>query len=85
MNKPDEVQEPDHELESYLSALAPEQDPEGTLTRFGNAEVYQVRLPLLAGDQLRQIAEDRGSAPVALIQEWIMQRLDWENRQGRRY
>ena len=75
---------PDHELESYLAALAPEADVETTATgrRFGNAEVHQVRLPLMANEQLRELAAMRRTSPVALAQEWIMQRLQWEAQQA---
>ena len=43
---------PDHELENYLAALAPEGDVEttGSGRRFGNAQVYQLRLTLTTSD-----------------------------------
>lgn len=74
---------PDHELESYLAALSPSSDPEttGSGRRFGNAEVYQLRLPLMANEQLREIAAHRHTSPQALAQEWVMQRLQWEAQQ----
>jgi hypothetical protein len=74
---------PDEELESYLAALAPESDPEttGSGRRFGNAEVYQLRLPLMANEQLRELAAMRRTSPHALAQEWVMQRLQWEAQQ----
>lgn len=73
--------EPDHELESYLAALAPETDAETTDTgrRFGDAQVYQLRLNLVAADQLKQLARDRGTAPLSLIQEWVLERLRHES------
>lgn len=78
----DELQ-PDDELESYLAALAPDSDTETTATgrRFGTAEVHQLRLPLAANEKLRELAAYRHTSPMALAQEWIMQRLDWEARQ----
>lgn len=71
---------PDVELESYLAALAPETAPETTDTgrRFGDAQVLQLRLNLIATDELKQIALGRDSSPQALAQEWILERLSWE-------
>ncbi|MBV9846498.1 MAG: hypothetical protein JOZ47_15715 [Kutzneria sp.] len=71
---------PDHELENYLAALAPEGDVEntGTSQPFGNAQVYQVRLSLATDEQLRELAARHNTSPLALIQEWIAQRLAWE-------
>lgn len=78
-----EEQLPDHELESYLAALSPDGDPEttGSGRRFGGAEVYQLRLSLMANEQLRRLASHRGTSPMALAQEWVMQRLEWECQQ----
>ncbi|MGX7824049.1 hypothetical protein ACTG9Q_03045 [Actinokineospora sp. 24-640] len=78
---------PDDELESYLAALAPDSDTETTATgrRFGTAEVHQLRLPLAANEKLRELAAYRQTSPMALAQEWIMQRLDWEARQLEHY
>lgn len=75
-----EDQLPDHELESYLAALSPEGDPEttGSGRRFGGGQVYQLRLPLMANEQLREIAAYHQTSPQALAQEWVMQRLEWE-------
>jgi hypothetical protein len=74
---------PDEELESYLAALSPDGDPEttGSGRRFGGAEVYQLRLSLMANEQLRRIAAHRQTSPMALAQEWVMQRLEWECQQ----
>ena len=76
---------PDHELESYLSALSPENDldPESTGSgrRFGGAEVYQLRVSLMANEHLRELAVRQNTTPNALAQEWVMQRLEWEARQ----
>jgi len=79
---PEKVEEPveDHELTSYLKALAPETGPESTGTgkRFGEAQVYQLRMNLVASSQLRDLAEARGTSPQALAREWILERLSWE-------
>jgi hypothetical protein len=74
---------PDHELESYLAALSPEGDTEttGTGSRFGGSQVYQLRLSLMANEQLREIAAHNQTSPLALAQEWVMQRLEWEAQQ----
>lgn len=74
---------PDEELESYLAALAPEtSDAETTAgTSFGNAQVYQLRLQLMANEQLKELAAERQTSPQALATEWVMQRLEWEARQ----
>ncbi|CAM3449701.1 hypothetical protein KIPE111705_09275 [Kibdelosporangium persicum] len=76
---------PDTELESYLAAIAPEADVETTASgrRFGNAEVYQLRLSLIANEQLRELAAHRQTSPHALAQEWVMERLSWEAQQLR--
>ncbi|HEX3792628.1 MAG TPA: hypothetical protein VHW44_32520 [Pseudonocardiaceae bacterium] len=73
-------QAPGRELESYLAALSPESELESTGAgrRFGNAQVYQLRLQLVADAQLRELAEQYGTSPQALAQEWVMQRLTWE-------
>jgi hypothetical protein len=74
---------PDRELESYLAALSPEGDPESTGSgrRFGGSQVYQLRLSLMANEQLREIAAHNQTSPLALAQEWVMQRLEWEAQQ----
>ncbi|WP_132111326.1 hypothetical protein [Actinocrispum wychmicini] len=76
---------PDVEMENYLAALAPEADVETTASgrRFGNAEVYQLRLSLIANEQLRELAAHRQTSPHALAQEWVMERLSWEAQQLR--
>ena len=87
-----EVQEqeenlPDHELESYLAALSPEGDPESTGSgrRFGASQVYQLRLPLAANERLRELAAYHRTSPMALAQEWVLQRLEWESQQLHRH
>ncbi|PXY31345.1 hypothetical protein [Prauserella muralis] len=72
----------DHELTSYLAALAPDSDPESTGSgrRFGDAQVYQLRMNLIASQQLKDIAAERGTSPQALAQEWVMERLAWEGQ-----
>jgi len=83
----------DDELESYLAALAPETGPETTQSgrRFGEAQVLQLRFNLVALNELKQIAAERGTSPQALAQEWVLQRLSWEShaasqrRQQNRY
>lgn len=78
---------PDHELDSFLAAIAPEaddaqsaQNAQSALTeRFGSAQVFQLRLPSLRLEQLRRLAEARGLAPTALVLDWIVERLDQED------
>lgn len=74
---------PGHELESFIAALAPESECETTASgrRFGDAEVHQLRMPLGADEQIRRYAEERNTSPLALIQEWVMQRLQFEAEQ----
>jgi aryl-alcohol dehydrogenase-like predicted oxidoreductase len=76
-------QAPGRELENYLAALAPETEMEttGSGRRFGNSQVYQLRLQLIADQQLRELAEQNGTSPAALAQEWVVQRLKWEANQ----
>jgi hypothetical protein len=72
----------DQELTSYLAALAPESAPESTGTgkRFGEAQVIQLRVNVIASEQLKDIAAERGTSPQALAQEWILERLSWEGQ-----
>ncbi|WP_298181409.1 hypothetical protein [Saccharomonospora sp.] len=67
----------DPELSSYLAALAPENDVEstGSERRFGEAQVYQLRLSHVAGQQLKDLATELGTSPQALAQEWVLERL----------
>ena len=78
-----EEQLPDEELESYLAALSPEGDLEttGSGRRFEGAQVYQLRLSLMANEQLKELAAHRQTSPLALAQEWVTQRLEWECQQ----
>ncbi len=71
----------DPELDSYLAALsvdAGEHAAELT-SRFGSAQVFQLRLPALRIEQLRRIAEERGVSPGALAVDWVIERLDRED------
>ena len=72
----------DPELDSYLAALARESAPGATeLTgRFGSAQVFTLRLPALRIEQLRRLAEARGVSPGALAVDWVLERLDREDR-----
>ncbi|SFS46657.1 hypothetical protein [Saccharopolyspora flava] len=76
--KPAEEAEPDPEFESYLAALDPADNPEttGSGRRFGAAQVYQLRLPLLANERLRELAVKQGTSPAALARDWVMQHLE---------
>lgn len=65
-------------MDSYLAALAPEEESNettGTGQRFGGSQVYQLRLPLMANEQLKEIAARRGTSPAALARDWVMQHL----------
>lgn len=75
-----EPAEPDHELESYLAALAPEESVEttGSGRRFGNSDVYQLRLPLIANERLKELAAKQGTSPAALARDWVLQHLSEE-------
>jgi hypothetical protein len=70
--------QPDAELDSYLAALNPEEGTEttGSGRRFGHAEVYQLRLPLMANERLKEIAARNGTSPAALVSEWVLQHLE---------
>lgn len=77
-------QAPGRELEDYLAALVPDTadvETTGSGRRFGNAQVYQLRLQLIANEQLRELAIAHGTSPQALAQEWVIQRLTWEAEQ----
>lgn len=73
-----EEAEPDPEFESYLAALEPEDNLESTGSgrRFGAAEVYQLRLPLMANERLKELAFKQGTSPAALARDWVMQHLE---------
>jgi len=79
--EPQEPDEPDRELDSYLAALsgAGEEHTTELTGRFGSAQVFQLRLPALRIEQLRRIAADRGVSPGALAVEWVVDRLDRED------
>jgi len=79
-----EIHAEDHELTSYLAALAPETPNESTGTgkRFGDAQVYQLRVSLAASEQLKDIALERNTSAQRLAQEWILERLSWESSQA---
>ncbi|WP_372493258.1 hypothetical protein [Prauserella halophila] len=70
----------DQELSSYLKALAPDNDVESTGSgrKFGEAQVYQLRMTHAAGEELSELAEARGTSPQALALEWVLERLAWE-------
>ena len=70
----------DHEIEAYLDALSPARDPESTDPgrRFGDAKVYQLRLPSGAEEQVHWLAEQHGTSPLSLLQGWVLQRLHYE-------
>ncbi|KID29122.1 hypothetical protein HQ32_03412 [Prauserella sp. Am3] len=70
----------DQELSSYLKALSPDNDIESTGSgrRFGDAQVYQLRMTHAAGEQLSEVAAARGTSPQALALEWVLERLAWE-------
>lgn len=73
----DSQAQPDQELESYLSALSPADQAETTNggRSFGSSEVFQVRLPLMANERLKELAARQGTSPAALAKDWIMQHL----------
>ncbi|KAA5829237.1 hypothetical protein ABT337_25840 [Saccharopolyspora hirsuta] len=79
-----EPAEPDHEFESYLAALAPEEDVESTGSgrRFGAAQVHQLRLPLMANERLKELAAKQGTSPASLARDWVMQHLAMEDEQA---
>lgn len=78
---PAELEPHDPELDSYLAALAPSAEPGASeLTgRFGTAQVFQIRLPALRIEQLRHVAEERGTSPAALVVDWVTERLEQED------
>ncbi|GAA4695341.1 hypothetical protein GCM10023215_36390 [Pseudonocardia yuanmonensis] len=76
-----ELGQHDPELDSYLAALSRDATPGATETtgRFGSAQVFQLRLPALRIEQLRRVAEERGTSPGALATEWVLERLEQED------
>ncbi|MGD9986942.1 hypothetical protein [Pseudonocardia sp.] len=71
----------DHEIDSYLAALAPEVTEGLTEStgKFGGAQVFQLRLTPLQVEQLRRLAAERGVSPGALALDWVVERLDRED------
>jgi hypothetical protein len=41
-------------------------------------------MPEEADERLRNLAIERGTSPLALLQDWVLQRLEWELRGRRR-
>ncbi|MFC5995695.1 hypothetical protein ACFQE5_15900 [Pseudonocardia hispaniensis] len=76
-----ELEPHDPELDSYLAALSPESDAGATepTSKFGSAQVFQLRLPALRIEQLRRLAAERGVSPGAMAVEWVIERLDRED------
>jgi hypothetical protein len=68
------------DLDSYLAALstADAEHPTELTSRFGSAQVFQLRLPALRIEQLRRVAAERGVSPGALAVDWVIDRLDRE-------
>jgi hypothetical protein len=81
LRRPDDEVVPDQELDSYLAAIsgAADEHPTELTGRFGQAQVFQLRLPALRIEQLRRIAADRGVSPGALAVEWVIERLNRED------
>jgi hypothetical protein len=75
---PQNAEEPDSELDSYLAAITPagEVETTGTGRGFGNAQVYQLRLPLMANERLKELAAKNGTSPASLVRDWVLQRLE---------
>jgi aryl-alcohol dehydrogenase-like predicted oxidoreductase len=69
----------DPDLDSYLAALAADDQPTELAGRFGSAQVFQLRLPAVRIEQLRRIAAERGVSPGALAVDWVVDRLDRED------
>lgn len=42
------------------------------------SQIYSIRLPVSAIEQLRSLAITEGKAPTALLREWVLERLDME-------
>lgn len=42
------------------------------------SQVYSVRIPVARLAQLRQLADERGVAPTALLRQFVLERLDRE-------
>jgi hypothetical protein len=42
------------------------------------AQVYSLRIPVEHLEDLRQLAQARGTAPTALMRRWVIERLDVE-------
>lgn len=42
---------------------------------FGASQVYQLRLPLMANERLKELAAQQGTSPDALARDWVMQHL----------
>lgn len=76
---------PDEEMDTYLAALSPDADADvettGSGRRFGGSQVYQLRLSLMANEQLRELAAHNNTSPLSLATEWVKQRLEWEHNQ----
>jgi hypothetical protein len=70
----------DDELSSYLAALAPDNSPTSVELTGGlnTSQIYQLRLQLIANEQLKELAAERNVSPQRLATEWVLERLALE-------
>lgn len=47
-------------------------------TQRPRSQVYSIRVPVEQLSQLRRLAKDRGTAPTAMMREWVLARLEAE-------
>ena len=72
----------DKELTSYLAALAPDADNESTGTgkRFGEAQVIQLRMSLIANQQLKDNTTKQNNTPQTHTQKKNHEQHNWEGQ-----
>jgi len=63
--------------------IAPAPGQRGRKRAEDPSQVYAVRIPVSRLRRLRELAEEMGVAPSALIRQWVIERLDETDSRGR--
>lgn len=67
----EEIQIPDEQTEGRWVFVRPRPPKEPS-------QVYSVRLPATAVEELRVLASAKGEAPTTLMREWVLERMEEE-------
>ncbi|HKB32168.1 MAG TPA: hypothetical protein VKD26_15195 [Streptosporangiaceae bacterium] len=64
--------------------VAPAPGQRGRKRAADPSQVYAVRIPMSKLRRLRELAEQRGTQPTALIRQWVIERLEEADTNGHR-